>query len=70
MDFLINHMFRDIHRLGLSIFMTKSIGDNYRTYGLIIVKIVKRKSLVLDYGHSNATFVPLDNAFTLQLKIK
>jgi hypothetical protein len=26
--------------------------------------------LVLDYGLSNATFVPLDHAFTLQLKNK
>jgi hypothetical protein len=34
--------------------MIKSIGDNYRIYGLIIVKIAK-ESLVLDYGLSNAT---------------
>ncbi len=38
MDFLINHKFRDIHKL---IFMMKNIGDNYKIYGLIIVKIVK-----------------------------
>jgi hypothetical protein len=35
--------------------MIKIIGDNYRIYGLIIVKTVKI-SLVLDYGLSNATF--------------
>jgi hypothetical protein len=35
--------------------MIKSIGDNYRIYGLLIVKTVK-KSLMLDYGLSNATF--------------
>jgi hypothetical protein len=35
--------------------MIKTIGDNYGIYGLIIVKIAK-KSLVLDYGFSNATF--------------
>jgi hypothetical protein len=35
--------------------MIKSIGNNYRNYGLIIVKTAK-KSLVLNYGLSNATF--------------
>jgi hypothetical protein len=35
--------------------MIKNIGDNYRTYGLIIVKTAK-KSLVLDYGLLDATF--------------
>jgi hypothetical protein len=35
--------------------MIKSIGDNYKIYGLIIVKTPK-KSLVLDYRLSNATF--------------
>jgi hypothetical protein len=44
--------------------------DNYRIYGLIIVKIMKKKLLVLNYGLSNATFVPSDHAFALQLKKK
>jgi hypothetical protein len=35
-----------------------------------IVKIVKKNSLLLDFGFSNATFVPPDHAFTLQLKKK
>jgi hypothetical protein len=35
--------------------MIKNIDDNYRIYGLIIVKTTK-KSLMLDYGLSNATF--------------
>jgi len=43
--------------------MIKSIKDNYRIYGLIIVKITK-KSLVLNYGLSNATFETLNHAFT------
>ncbi len=68
MDFLINHMFKNIHRLGLSIFMAKNIRDNYRIYGLIIIKSLKKKSL--DYELSNVTVVPLDHAFTLQLKTK
>jgi len=34
--------------------MIKNIGDNYRIYGLIIVKTTK-KSLMLDYGFLNAT---------------
>jgi hypothetical protein len=42
--------------------MIKNIGDNYRIYGLIIVKSVK-KSLVLDYGLSNATFETPNHAF-------
>jgi len=29
--------------------MIKSIGDNYRIYGFIVIKIAKRL-LVLDYG--------------------
>jgi hypothetical protein len=37
--------------------MIKSIWDNYRIYGLIIVKTTK-KSLALDYGLLNATFEP------------
>jgi hypothetical protein len=44
--------------------MIKSMGDNYRTYGLIIVKTAK-KPLVLDYGLSNTTFEPLNHAFIL-----
>jgi len=35
-------------------------------YGLIIVKIVK-KSLMLDYGLSNAIFEPPNHVFTLKL---
>jgi hypothetical protein len=46
--------------------MIKSIGHNYRIYGLIIVKIVK-KSLVLDYGLSNAIFETPNHPFTLDL---
>jgi hypothetical protein len=42
--------------------MIKSIGDNYRIYGLIILKIAK-KSLVLDYGLSNATFETPNHVF-------
>jgi hypothetical protein len=44
--------------------MIKSIGDNYRVYGLIIVKIAK-KLLMLDYGLSNATFETPNHAFAL-----
>jgi hypothetical protein len=44
--------------------MIKNIGDNYRIYGLIIVKTTK-KSLVLDYGLSNATFETPNHAFAL-----
>jgi len=42
--------------------MIKNIGDNYRIYGLIIVKITK-KSLVLDYRLSNAIFETPNHAF-------
>jgi hypothetical protein len=42
--------------------MIKNIGDNYKVYDLIIVKIAK-KSLVLDYGLSNATFETPNHAF-------
>jgi hypothetical protein len=42
--------------------MVKIIRDNYRIYGLIIVKTAK-KSLVLDYGHPNATFETPNHAF-------
>jgi hypothetical protein len=45
--------------------MIKIIGDNYRIYGLIIIKIAK-KSLVLDYGLSNATFETPNHVFALQ----
>jgi hypothetical protein len=43
--------------------MIKSIGDNYRIYGLIIVKLVK-KLLMLNYGFSNTTFEPFNYVFT------
>jgi len=43
--------------------MIKSTGDNYRIYGLIIVKLVK-KLLMLNYGFSNTTFEPLNYVFT------
>jgi hypothetical protein len=44
--------------------MIKIMGDNYRIYGLMIVKTTK-KPLVLDYGISNATFEPPNHAFIL-----
>jgi hypothetical protein len=44
--------------------MIKNIWDNYRIYALIIVKITK-KSLVLNYGISNAIFETPNHAFTL-----
>jgi len=44
--------------------MIKSIGDNYRIYGMIIVKTTK-KSLVLDYGLLNAIFETPNHAFAL-----
>jgi hypothetical protein len=44
--------------------MIKSMGDNYRTYGLIIAKTTK-KLLILDYGISDATFEPPNHAFIL-----
>jgi hypothetical protein len=43
--------------------MIKNIGNTYRIYGLIIVKIEK-KLLVLNYEFSNATFKPPNHAFT------
>jgi hypothetical protein len=43
--------------------MIKSIGDNYRTYGLIIVETILKKHL-LDYGLSNTTFETFNHAFT------
>jgi hypothetical protein len=42
--------------------MIKNIEDNFRIYDLIIVKTAK-KSLVLDYGLSNATFETPNHAF-------
>jgi hypothetical protein len=42
--------------------MIKSIGDIYRIYGLIIVKIAKQL-LVLDFGLSNATFETPNHSF-------
>ncbi len=41
--------------MGLLIFIIKNIEDNYRIYGLVIVKTAK-EFVVLDYGLSNATF--------------
>jgi hypothetical protein len=43
--------------------MIKIIGDNYKIYGLIIVKTAKNL-LMLDYGLSNATFEPPNHAFS------
>jgi len=48
--------------------MIKSIGDNFKIYGLTIIKIVK-KSLVLDYGLSNATFETPNHVFALLVYI-
>jgi len=45
--------------------MIKSIGDSYKIYGLIIVKIAK-KSLMLDYGFSNAISKTPNHAFALE----
>jgi hypothetical protein len=45
--------------------MIKSIGDNYRIYGSIILKKLQKKLLMLNYGLSNATFEPPNHAFTL-----
>jgi hypothetical protein len=42
--------------------MIKNVKDNCRIYGLIIDKTTK-KSLVLNYGLSNATFETLNHAF-------
>jgi len=44
--------------------MVKSIGDNYRIYGLIIVKTTK-KLLMLEYKLSNVSFETPNCAFTL-----
>jgi hypothetical protein len=44
--------------------MIKNIGDNYRIYGLIIIKTAE-KSLVLDYRLSNATFETPNHGFAL-----
>jgi hypothetical protein len=44
--------------------MIKSIGDNYKIYGLIMVKTAKNL-LMLDYVFSNTTFEPLNHALTL-----
>jgi len=57
-DFFDQSHVRDIHRL------IKRTVNNYKIYGLIIVKIAK-KSLVLDYGLSNVTFETLNHAFAL-----
>jgi hypothetical protein len=46
--------------------MIENIGDNYRIYGLIIVKTVKQL-LVFDYELSNATFETPNRAFTPQV---
>jgi len=46
--------------------MIKSIRDNYRIYGLIIIKIAK-KLLILNYELSNATFETPNHAFTLDV---
>jgi hypothetical protein len=37
LNFLTNHMFRDIYRVVLLIFVTKTIRDNYKIYSLIII---------------------------------
>jgi hypothetical protein len=44
--------------------MIESIGDNYRIYGLIIVKTAKH-SVMLNYGLSNVTFETPNHAFAL-----
>jgi hypothetical protein len=50
--------------------MIKNIGDNYWIYSLKIIKTAKKKSLVLEYGLSNAIFEPLNHVFAFQnLKI-
>jgi hypothetical protein len=43
--------------------MIKIIRDIYSIYGFIIIKITKR-SLVLDYGLSNAIVEPPNHVFT------
>jgi hypothetical protein len=47
--------------------MIKIIGDNYKIYDLIIVKIAK-KSRVLDCGLSNAIFETLNHVFALMIQ--
>jgi hypothetical protein len=44
--------------------MIKNIGDNYKIYGLIIVKTIKT-TLMLNYGLSNATFETPNHVFAL-----
>jgi len=44
--------------------MIKSINDNYRIYGFIIVKIV-----IVNYGFSNATFEARNHAFNQEADI-
>jgi hypothetical protein len=48
--------------------MIKNIANNYRIYGLIIVKTTK-KSLVLDYGLSNATFEMPNHVFAHYIQV-
>jgi hypothetical protein len=45
--------------------MIKKTGDNYRNYGLIIVKTIK-KLHVFDYGLSKDTFETSNHTFTHQ----
>ncbi len=47
--------------------MIKIIGYNYWIYDLIIVKTAK-KSLVLDFGLSNATFETLNHVLALMIQ--
>jgi hypothetical protein len=49
--------------------MIKNIEDNYRIYGLIIVKTTK-KSLMLDYGLSNPTFETPNHACPQMVLLK
>jgi hypothetical protein len=49
--------------------MIKSIRDNYRIYGLIIVKTTQ-KSLVLEYELLNAKFETLNHVIALPLNGK
>jgi hypothetical protein len=47
MDFLINHMFKDIISwVGLQICIIKSTWNNYKIYGLLIVKTAKKFIIV------------------------
>jgi hypothetical protein len=43
--------------------MIKNLENNYRIYGLIIVKTTK-KSIMLNYGLSNATFETSNHPLT------